>query len=208
MLATLVTISLLHWIVLVTPGANVLLVAQLAAAGHRRSACYAALGITLVALIWASMAILGVSAVFVAHPRLRLGLQAVGGIYLCYVAFRLWRSSASASSEPCEPLTAGAALQLGFLTNIMNPKSALFFGSVFATALPQTPSALLLASAVTLVFTNALVWHMLLVVGFSQPRVQAAYARQRQRLARIAGAVLGMLGLRLLIAAAHEARVR
>ena len=208
MLMTLSTIALLHWVVLVTPGANVLLVAQLAAAGHRRSACYAAIGITTVALTWAAMAILGVNAVFAAHPQLRLGLQAVGGAYLCYVAFRLWRSGASASNQQREPLAAGAAFRLGFLTNILNPKSALFFGSVFATALPQAPSPLLLASAVALVFINALVWHMLLAVGFSHPRVQDAYARQRQRLGRIAGVVVGVIGLRLLVAAVLETRAR
>jgi threonine efflux protein len=208
MLTTLVTVTLLHWVVLVTPGANVLLVAQLAAAGHRRSACYAALGVTTVALTWAAMAILGVNAVFAAHPKLRLALQALGGAYLCYVAWRLWRSGSSAAQAHHAPLAAGAAFRLGFITNIMNPKSALFFGSVFATALPQTPSPLLLASAVALVFANALVWHMLLAVGFSHPRVQAAYASQRQRLSRLAGVVVGLLGLRLLIAAALEVRTR
>lgn len=208
MLATLVTIALLHWVVLVTPGVNVLLIAQLSAAGQRRSACFAAFGVVTVALLWSVMAILGVNAVFTAHPQLRLGLQLVGGVYLCYVALNLWRSGAADANERLAPLGAAAAFRLGFLTNIMNPKSALFFGSVFATVLPQAPSTLLLVSAVGLVFFNALVWHLLLVVGFSTPRVQAAYARQRQRLSRAAGVVVGVLGLRLLITASVEARIR
>jgi threonine efflux protein len=206
MLTTLATIALLHWAALVIPGPNVLLVAQLAASGQRRIAFFAALGICVVALLWAVLAILGVNAVFVAHPQLRFGLQALGGAYLCYVAWRVWNSGGAAASEPPKLPTAFAALRLGFLTNILNPKSALFFGSVFATAVPQSASPTLLVSAVALVLFNALVWHVLLAVGFAHPSVSAAYARQRQALTRTAAVVLSVMGLRLLIGAALEAR--
>jgi threonine efflux protein len=206
MLTTLATIALLHWAALVTPGANVLLVAQLAASGQRRIAFFAALGISAVALVWALLAILGVNAVFVAHPQLRLSLQALGGAYLCYVAWRVWNSGSGAASEPPPRLTAFAALRLGFLTNILNPKSALFFGSVFATAVPQSASPTLLIAALALVLFNALAWHFLLAVGFAHPSVSAAYARQLKTLTRTAGIVLGAMGLRLLIGAALEAR--
>lgn len=208
MLTTLLTIALLHWLVLVTPGANVVLVSQLAAGGQRKSAFYAGLGVTVVAVTWALLAILGINAVFAAMPRLRFALQLAGGFYLCYVAVRLWRSGASADGQAGILSGPWAAFRLGFLTNIMNPKSALFFGSVFATALPQQPGFPLLASAVALVFLNALCWHSFLAMAFSQPRVQAVYARQRQRLNRMAGAIVGAMGLRLLAATVNDIRAR
>ena len=86
--------------------------------------------------IWALQAILGVNALFAAHPTARLALQVAGALYLGYVAVRLWRSGASASESLPVHLQAWAAFRLGFITNLLNPKSALFFGSVFATALP------------------------------------------------------------------------
>ena len=54
MLSTFVTIWLLHVAALLTPGANLLLVTQLAASGHRRSASYAALGVASGAAIWST----------------------------------------------------------------------------------------------------------------------------------------------------------
>ena len=206
MFTALLTLVLLHWIVLVTPGANVLLVSQLAASGYRRSACYAGLGISVVAVTWALLALLGVNALFAALPKLRLALQVAGGIYLCYVAVRLWRAGISATVQQSELLAPWAAFRPDFLTNIMNPKSALFLGSVFATALPQAPSASLLAAATALVFVNALLWHTFLALAFSHLRVQAAYTRQRRLLNRIAGAMVGAFGLRLLVATANEVR--
>ncbi|MDO9112811.1 MAG: LysE family transporter [Polaromonas sp.] len=208
MFTTLLTIALLHWLVLVTPGANVLLVSQLAAGGQRRSAFFAGLGVTTVAVTWALLALLGINVVFAAMPQLRLALQVAGGMYLCYVAVRLWRSGSAGKGEPAALLAAAAAFRLGFLTNIMNPKSALFFGSVFASALPPNPSVSLLAWTVGLVFANALAWHSFLAVAFSHPRVQAAYARQRRGLNRVAGAIVGALGLRLLTTAAAEIKAR
>lgn len=208
MFTTLLTIALLHWLVLVTPGANVLLVSQLAAGGQRRSAFFAGLGVTAVAVTWALLALLGVNAVFAAMPQLRLALQVVGGVYLCYVGVRLWRSGSTTKNEPTALLPAGAAFRLGFLTNIMNPKSALFFGSVFANVLPPDPGTALLAWTLGLVFANALAWHSFLAMAFSHPRVQAAYARQRRGLNRVAGAIVGALGLRLLASTVAEIRAR
>lgn len=209
MFTTLVAIALLHWVVLVTPGANVLLVSQLAASGHRKSACYAGLGVSVVAVTWALLAILGVNALFAALPQLRLALQVAGGLYLLHLAVRLWRTgAAAAASRQGTPLAPWLAFRLGFLTNIMNPKSALFFGSVFASSLPHAPGAVLLAAAVVVVFFNAVCWHLFLAVAFSHRRVQDGYARQRKRLNRMAGAVVGVMGVRLLAATAHEVKNR
>ena len=206
MLSTLATLALLHWIVLVTPGANVLLVTQLAASGQRRSAYYAGLGVTVVAITWAMLAILGVNALFVALPALRIALQVLGGTYLCYVALRLWRAGGADSEDTRETISALSAFKLGFLTNIMNPKSALFFGSIFATVLPQEPDNALLAAAVALVFVNAFCWHTILAFTFSHRRVQKIYARHWLLLSRVASALVGAFGLRLLVGTVNEIR--
>ena len=204
MSSTLLTVALLHWVVLVTPGANVLVVTNLAAGGSRRAAVFAGLGVTVVAGIWSSLAVLGVNAVFAAHPLLRVAVQVAGGLYLVYVAIRLWRGSSAAAAQL--KMSANAAFRLGFTTNILNPKSALFFGSVFATSLPSQPTWELVAVAVALVVGNAFVWHMFLALAFSHARVQAAYARSRALVSRAAGAMVGLFGARLLYAAVREAR--
>lgn len=201
MLTTLLAISLLHWIVLVTPGANVLVVVNLAASGQRKAACFAATGVTTVAGIWSALAVMGIGAVFVALPTLRVVVQCAGGLYLLYVALRLWRSQAGDAGAKTAHLTPVAAFRMGFLTNILNPKSALFFGSVFATALPSQPSAALLAACVAVVLANALVWHLFLAFAFAATPVQNAYARQRQRLNKVASALVGFFGMRLLVTA-------
>lgn len=208
MLATLLSVALLHWVILLTPGANVLVVSQLAASGRRRAACFAGLGITAVAVIWASLAALGVHAIFEAHPYLRLTLQVAGGLYLCHVAVRVWRSEVRQDAEGIGDLSAPAAFRLGFLTNILNPKSALFFGGVFATALPAQAPADLLLAVVAVVFVNALAWHVFLAIAFSHAGVQSAYARSRRAFNRFAATMIGLFGVRILLSTLAEARLR
>lgn len=208
MLPTLLTIAALHWLVLVTPGVNMLLISQLAASGQRRAASFAALGVTCVALTWSVLAVLGVGAVFTVYPSVRYALQLAGAVYLLYVAVRLWRASAGMTASSWQHLGPIAAFRTGFLTNIMNPKSALFFGSVFATALPEAPGGLMMVAAVCVSVTNTFCWHMFLAVAFSQSRVQAAYSRQSKLLSRLAGALIGVFGVRLLAATVEEVRVR
>ena len=85
MLSILLTIWFLHVAAMMSPGANVLLVSQLAASDRARGAVFAALGVTVGAAIWALCAVLGVNAVFQVFPGLRLALQVAGGLYLLYV---------------------------------------------------------------------------------------------------------------------------
>ncbi len=206
MLSTLLTVWILHVAAMMSPGANVLLVSQLAASDRARSAVFAALGVTAGAAIWATCAVLGINAVFVAFPGLRLALQIAGGVYLLYVASRLWRSSGPALDGRTASIPRLVSFRLGFLTNITNPKSALFFGSVFATSFPAAPSPILQASAVAMVVLNALCWHTLLAYLFSRERVRAAYSRTRGIANRIASVAVGALGLGLLVASLREAR--
>ncbi|MDP3650820.1 MAG: LysE family transporter [Rhodoferax sp.] len=206
MFTTLLSIWILHVAAMATPGANVLLVSQLAASDRTQSAVFAALGITLGGFLWASSAVLGVHAIFAAFPGLRLSLQIAGGLYLLWVASRLWRSGGVAIHGGQASVSRSAAFRLGFLTNITNPKSALFFGSVFAASFPVAPSPQLQMAAVTMVVVNTLCWHTLLAYLFSRGRVRSTYARVRGLANRIAAAVVGALGLGLLVATLRDAR--
>ncbi|WP_431099454.1 LysE family transporter [Polaromonas aquatica] len=206
MLPILITIWFLHVAAMMSPGANVLLVSQLAASDRARSAVFAALGVTAGAAIWSVCAVLGVNAVFQVFPGLRLALQVAGGLYLLYVASRLWRSGAAALGNSGPTVSSLAAFRLGFLTNITNPKSALFFGSVFAASFPAEPSGVLQTAAVAMIVLNALCWHMLLAYLFSRERVRTAYSRTRNVANRVASVAVGTLGLGLLAASVREAR--
>ena len=105
---------------------------------------------------------------------------------------------AATTGARAAPVSALAAFLLGFLTNITNRQSALFFGSVFASAFPPQPDGLLQVSAMATIVVNVLCWLLLLAFLFSRGHVRAPCARSRHAANRIASAVIGGLGLGLL----------
>lgn len=206
MLSILTTVWLLHLVATMTPGTNTLLVTQLAASNCGSAAGFAAVGVALGSALWALLAVAGVNLIFTAFPVLRISLQVAGALYLLYLATRLWSSGGISATAAAESVAPVAAMRLGLLTNFTNPKAALFFGSVFSACFPADPSAALLAAAVGVVFVNALCWYGLLAHLFSREPVRLAYLRQRRMAGKVAGVVLGALGLRFLLLSLREVR--
>lgn len=185
MLSSLITIAILHCAVLVLPGFNVLLIGQLAAAGKRATAMSAVAGMAAATLMWATLAVAGVGLVFTAHPAIRQVAQIVGGIYLMYLAIKLWRAGQAPNSAFAQEFGPVGAFRVGFVTSALNPKIALFYGSVFATSLPENPSNAMVFLAVGLVFMNSVLWHSSLAFALSRPAVQSAYLRHFRALNRL-----------------------
>lgn len=203
---TLISIWLLHLAAVASPGANVLLVSQLAAGGQRGSARFAGLGVVLGGGLWAGSAILGVHALFQLFPFLRLGIQVMGGAYLLYLAVRLWQSKPATRLDGTLAASPRAAFRLGMLTSLTNPKAAFFYGSVFAASFPAQPSAALQVAAVAVVLVNGFCWYMTLAYLFSRRRVRTAYARTERGANRVASLCIGGLGVGLLVSTVRAAR--
>jgi threonine efflux protein len=207
MLSTLIAIWLLHIVATATPGANTLLVAQLAASGHGPSAVFSAIGIAIGSAIWAALAVLGVNILFATFPVLRTTLQVAGAAYLLFLAARFWSSGNSVNDIAVELFSPYVALYRGMLTNFTNPKAALFFGGIFSTCFPPNPSNMLLIASVLVVFVNAMCWYVALAYLFGCEPIRKMYMRNRGLIVKIAGALLGTIGLRFLILSFHDAKV-
>jgi threonine efflux protein len=206
MASSLLAIAILHWSVLLIPGFNFLLIGQLAAAGKHTAAMAAVAGMTVATLMWALLAVAGVGLVFTAHPSLRLLAQIAGGIYLIYLAWKMWRAAQTSASDAALVLLPFAAFRAGFVTSALNPKIALFYGSVFATALPANPPGTLVFLAVMLVFVNSAVWHSSLAFALSMPAIQSAYLRHSRLVSKVSGLMVAGMGLKLIISTLQEAR--
>jgi threonine efflux protein len=198
--ATLLSIAALHWAAMVSPGPNVLLVAQTAMSESRRAALAAAAGVASGAVVLTTAALLGLGFVVEQVDWARTVLRVAGAAYLVYLGVQIWRS---ASDPPAigRPQTDDRGgwrdYRRGLLTNLTNPKAALFFGSILTPTLAAGASGWVAPAAVVLIFVDALVWHCLLAVLFARPGIQRGYARAKRTIDRVVGAALVLLGVRL-----------
>jgi RhtB (resistance to homoserine/threonine) family protein len=193
-----------HVAAIASPGPNVLIVTQTAMSRTRRAGVAAALGIAAGAAVWSGSVVLGLSALLARFAWLHGALRLLGGLYLVYLGIRLWRAAAEPLAAGGGPGAASAtdwpAFRRGLLTNLTNPKAALFYGGVFAAFLAPDLPAWVPPAAVALIFVNSAAWHGALAWLFSTPRAQRAYARLKRWIDRGSGAALGALGLAFLLA--------
>jgi threonine/homoserine/homoserine lactone efflux protein len=186
-----------------SPGPSFVFVVRTSLALSRRDGVAAALGMGVGGVIFAALALLGLQAVLAKTSWLYAALRLAGGLYLLYLAFRLWGSAAepivvpsSADRRAPGPLR---SFGLGLATQLSNPKTAIVYGSIFAALLPPAPPPWLfvaLPPAVMLIETG---WYTIVAAAFSSEHPRAAYLRGKRWIDRAAGAVIGALGLRLVI---------
>ncbi|WP_230271924.1 MULTISPECIES: LysE family transporter [unclassified Deinococcus] len=201
----LLVVAALHAVVLIVPGPDVLLVSQTALARTRRAALLAGLGVVLGISVWASLALLGIGLLFEAFPWVHGVIRVAGGLYLLWMGYSLWRSSARPDTQvaPVQaPLSDLAALRAGFLTNIANPKAAVFFGSVFSGVLGTDAGSGVKLAAFGIIVGLSLGWFALVALGMSTASMQGAYLRARRGVDRVAGSL--MLGFGTLLLASRE----
>ena len=196
----LVEIFLVHVAAMASPGPNVLVVIRTAIAESRRAALFCAAGVATGGAIWAGGAALGLGLVIAGSALAYDALRVLGGAYLVYLGVRTAQSSAGRVAAPVGDsprLSGGRAWRSCLLTNLANPKAAVFFTSVFATLLPADASIALRVAAVAVIVVDALAWHAFLAVALSSPPAQARYLRARRSIDRVAGVVMIGFGLRL-----------
>lgn len=206
MLAALATIWVLHLAATATPGANTLLIAQLAVSGNSRAANYAAIGVAVGSAAWALFALLGLNVVFSTFPYIRLALQALGGLYLVWLAVRFWCFKGDSRPPAIESRSMHKAFRLGLLTNFTNPKAALFFGSIFAACLPANAPLWLSIAAVVVIFLNSFGWYSLLAHLLYKASVRSAYIENLQFARRVSACTIGGIGISMLFKSVKEAK--
>ncbi len=200
--APLLSVALLWAVAVVTPGPNFFTTARIAAVQSRRHGFIAALGVACGTVVWGLAGGLGVKTLFSAAPALYLGFKLAGGAYLIHLGLKLLKRKAPADggeslAEVARQRSALSVFRLGLLGNLTNPKTALFVATLFATAMPASPSALLLGMAIALMVTLSFSWYCCVVLVFASERMVGVYRRFRRALDRFAGCCYLLFGARM-----------
>lgn len=184
----------------VSPGPAVLMAARVGLQeGTRIGLCLAA-GIGLGAVCWALAALLGMSLLFQFAPVLLTGLKLCGAAYLIWLAYRIWRDADTPIQESEGAVRAGGhwgAFRLGVLTQLANPKPAVFFGAVFVGTIPPTAPIWMLVLLLALIFIGEFLWNASVARIFAMARTRAAYLSLKHVIDRVFGAMLAALGVKV-----------
>jgi threonine efflux protein len=195
--AALVPLAGLWLLAAAMPGPNTLLVGHRAARDGWAAAAAAACGTATGTLVWSTAALFGLSLLFAAAPQAQTAIRVAGGLYLAWTGIALWRSAGEAAAVSAARPSRLGAFRDGLLTNLSNPKSAAFATSLLAASLPPDASPSLRVAAVATVVSVSLGWYLLVARSVSHPRIGALYLRGRRTIARLAGGLFVLFGLKL-----------
>ncbi len=197
--AVLATVASLWFVAAVTPGPNSVLLMRQAMIRPRREALACVAGIGLGTAIWGACGFFGVHALFLAAPVLYWVFRLCGGAYLVFYGLRLvWIGfRGEEASEPRLRRFSLNPFQIGLLTSLSNPKSALSVAGLFAATMPSHAPIGLGLTSVALMVAISLGWYSLLVWFFAAPWMTALHRSLRRWIDRVSGAIFILLGARL-----------
>lgn len=195
----LLHLSLIHILAAMVPGPNTVVVAYFSGSVSRRAGLHAAAGITLTSLAWVVLSLLGLGVVLLEAGELYRALRYLGAIYLVVVGIQMlwaaWRTTPPPIGSGTAPKQ--APFTSSVLTNVSNPKSAIFWTSMFALLVPPNAPFWFVAAAIAIVVGQTALWYSFIAFFVSTPAARRGYARLGRWLDAVAGTAMVGLGLRL-----------
>jgi len=200
-LLAVVTITLLA---VISPGPDFAMVSRNSLLLSRRAGVLTACGISAGVVIHVSYTLVGVGVLIQQSLWLFTLLKAIGAAYLIYLGVGMLRHAGAAAAAPSHADTAAtsdfAALKIGFLTNVLNPKTTIFIVSLFMQVVnPQTPLSVQIGYGLFIAVAHIL-WFAAVALLFSAPGVNARLLRLRKGIDRAFGGLLIVFGALLAVA--------
>jgi amino acid exporter len=204
-LHSVLTVAILFFFGLISPGPNFLVVAQTALNSGRVAGVVTGLGAALGDAVYASVGLFGVTR-FIAVRPVMMAIELLGGLYLIWLGLRmlsLRRATAQLHSSPSvEGESARAHFSRGLATDLANPKTVVFFAGIFAFAVrPATTGTVRGAMLLAIVLTSVL-WRFFVSFVFSTTVIRKLYERTQRIVERLFGAALCLFGVLLVKRAA------
>jgi threonine/homoserine/homoserine lactone efflux protein len=128
-----------------TPGPNMAYLAALTLGAGRKAGFAAVAGVCVGLALIGVAAAAGLAALITASPAIWTALRWAGGLYLLYLAWETWRGEKETSPAGTGSLSRSTMryFRRGVITNVLNPKAALFYVAIVPRFLPSTGATLL-----------------------------------------------------------------
>jgi threonine/homoserine/homoserine lactone efflux protein len=188
-----------------SPGPSFVIVARNSIGLSRRDGLATALGMGIGGVLFSGVALLGLYTLLAAVTWLYVSLKVAGGLYLIYLASKIWRSAktplAFNQGEATSNGNPRKSFWIGLSTQLSNPKTAIYYGSIFAALLPQHPPLWCYFALPPAIFVIEAGWYTIVALCFSSKRPRELYLRAKIWVDRVAASAITALGLRLIFAA-------
>lgn len=202
-LLSLFSISVALAVGAMSPGPSFIFVAKTAIASSRRDGLATALGMGVGCALLVLTAFSGLHTLLVTVPWFYLSLKVFGGIYLFYMALKIFKGAGTSLSvnnaSDREKVGFMKAFAIGVVTQLCNPKTVLVLAGIFAALSPRDIPAYFYWVLPLTGFVIDALWYTFVAYVLSSARPQQVYLRYKKSISRISGGVMAALGLKLML---------
>lgn len=185
---------------LMLPGPDFVAVVRSSITGGTRAGFLTALGVSMGLAFYATLSLLGLSAILVQYQWLAWAVRILGGCYLIYLGYTLvFNRSSTADAHRQRMDQKDNPWLFGILVSLTNPKAIVLFTSVFATSVSNVMPLWVMATMITLVFCSTLIWYGLVSLFLSSNAVVIRVQKGFHWIERTAGVCFIAIGGRILL---------
>jgi RhtB (resistance to homoserine/threonine) family protein len=189
------------WLVVLVPGPNFAMTLRNSLTRSRRAGVFTAFGVSLGGVAHVTYSLIGIGLLISQSIFLFNTLKRLGAIYLIYLGIKALLTRQQDHANPqhviTTPLSDLAALRMGFLTCILNPKATLFFFSLFTQVIrPDTPLPTQAFYGLTIA-SSQLIWFTVVALISSHKAIRSVFSAASHWVERATGVLMIGFGLRL-----------
>lgn len=196
-MSLLLTICLLHFVAQLSPGPDILLIAKSAATTTRNNAFKVILGISVGIMLWVFLTLVGFTVLVTQFPWIQTVLMLIGGVFLARMGWAMfkggvqsYKQTVNLGKNQLDTQLKNTELKnnelkniesksnyflLGLFTNLSNPKTLIYFSSVFSLALSSSASIHLKTQLAVIIPIQTLIVFTLLMLIISMPKIKNLY---------------------------------
>ena len=199
MLDQILVIVSVTFLVMVSPGPDMLLVLRNTFVNGRRAGLQTSVGILSGNLVHITYCLLGIGLLIAKSIIAFSVLKYAAAAYLIYLGIMSFRSGEKTlDTNDLEVRGPGRTWFVqGFVNNLLNPKGALFYLGVFATVItPQASASATFLLVAIMMLVSASFW-LFFVCTLDRPTIREFIERSQETMNRIFGVLLVLLGVRV-----------
>jgi RhtB (resistance to homoserine/threonine) family protein len=199
-IAEIIAVSTIAIFMAVLPGADFVMVTRTSIYNGRLAGLYMSVGMCISVCIHASYSIAGLAVVIANSAWLFSTIKYLGAAYLVYIAWQLLTTRESLNSDQNALMTEISpfiALRLGFTCNILNPKTSIFFLSIFTQVVSVDTPLIMQISYGVIIMLAHFIWYSGIALLLSHPQILPRFNRQKQKIDKVAGFVLMLIAIKL-----------
>jgi RhtB (resistance to homoserine/threonine) family protein len=202
-LPSIINLTLLQVIGLISPGPDFAIVVRNSLIYSRRTALLTAFGIAVGIQVHVTYTLLGLGLVISKTAWLATCLKYIGASYLLYIGYKgvcaKKRKLQFGNKQQLKDISPLTAFGIGFATNVLNPKSMLFFISLLSTLVAPHAPTMIMATYAIIIFTTTLLWFSFVALCLTSDHTRNLFGSMTHWIERVTGGLLMLLGLKLLL---------